>query len=51
MNVTGWIGIGSLAIVGTGVSWSMVYSLRDSLRRQVAPSEGAGSRRERPPVG
>lgn len=36
MTVTGWIGIGSLGVVGSGVCLSMAYSAREALRRSLA---------------
>ncbi len=46
MTVTGWIGIGSLGVVGSGLCLSMVYSARDAFRRSMskrsqAPVESA----------
>jgi hypothetical protein len=36
MTVTGWIGIGSLGIVGSGVCLSMMYSAKEAVRRSMA---------------
>lgn len=36
MTVTGWIGIGSLGVVGSGVCLSMMVSAREKVRRNMA---------------
>lgn len=36
MTVTGWIGIGSLGVVGSGMCVSVVYSAREAVRRSLA---------------
>lgn len=33
MNVTGWIGVGSLGVMGAGVGWTLLYNARLALRR------------------
>jgi hypothetical protein len=33
MNVTGWIGVGSLGVIGAGVGWTLLYNARLAWRR------------------
>lgn len=49
MNVTGWIGVGSLGVVGVGVVWTMLYNAKLALRnrRGVTTSSAAGPFRSR----
>jgi hypothetical protein len=43
MTVTGWIGIGSLGVVGSGVCISMMYSAKEAVRRSLARKAGTST--------
>ncbi len=50
MTVTGWIGIGSLGVVGSGLCLSMMYSAKEAVRRSMSKRANVPAEASLPPT-